>query len=349
MEDKKELSPAQEEVNTLVEKGLVALDEFLKLDQEQIDYIVAKCCVAGLDHHGNLAKAAIEETKRGVFEDKATKNLFACEYVQNNMRHLKTVGVISEDPVTGITEIADPIGVIAGITPVTNPTSTVIFKSLICLKTRNPIIFAFHPNAQESSKQAAIVMREAAIKAGAPKDCIQWIEHPSMEATTALMNHPGVASILATGGNAMVKAAYSCGKPAMGVGAGNVPSYMNKSCNVEQAVNDIVLSKSFDNGMICASEQAVIIDEEIYSETLSLFKRFKAYLVNKEEKIKLSKYMFGYSYKEKGVENAKLNPVIVGKSAYEIAHNAGFEIPHDTSIILVECKEVGPVEPISRE
>ena len=349
MEDKKELSPAQEEVNTLVEKGLVALDEFLKLDQEQIDYIVAKCCVAGLDHHGNLAKAAIEETKRGVFEDKATKNLFACEYVQNNMRHLKTVGVISEDPVTGITEIADPIGVIAGITPVTNPTSTVIFKSLICLKTRNPIIFAFHPNAQESSKQAAIVMREAAIKAGAPKDCIQWIEHPSMEATTALMNHPGVASILATGGNAMVKAAYSCGKPAMGVGAGNVPSYMNKSCNIEQAVNDIVLSKSFDNGMICASEQAVIIDEEIYSETLSLFKRFKAYLVNKEEKIKLSKYMFGYSYKEKGVENAKLNPVIVGKSAYEIAHNAGFEIPHDTSIILVECKEVGPVEPISRE
>ena len=175
---------AFEEVDGLVKNAQKALDEFLKLDQEQIDYIVAKCSVAGLDHHGSLAKIAIDETKRGVFEDKATKNLFACEYVVNNMRHLKTVGVISSDPVTGITEIADPIGVVAGITPVTNPTSTVIFKSLICLKTRNPIIFAFHPNAQQSSKAAAQVMYEAAVKAGAPKNCIQWIEHPSMDATT---------------------------------------------------------------------------------------------------------------------------------------------------------------------
>ena len=230
------------EVNDLVAKAQVALNEFLKLDQEKVDYIVAKCSVAGLDNHGVLAKLAIEETKRGVFEDKATKNLFACEYVVNNMRHLKTVGVISDDPVTGITEIADPVGVIAGITPVTNPTSTVIFKSLICLKTRNPIIFAFHPSAQESSKAAAIVMRDAAVAAGAPKDCIQWIEQPSMEATTALIHHEGVATILATGGNAMVQAAYSCGKPAMGVGAGNVPAYINKSADVEQAVNDIVLS-----------------------------------------------------------------------------------------------------------
>ena len=191
------LSP-QEEVDALVKNAQKALDEFLLLDQEQIDHIVAKCCVAGLDHHGSLAQLAVEETKRGVFEDKATKNLFACEYVQNNLRHLKTVGVISEDPVTGITEIADPIGVVAGVTPVTNPTSTVIFKSLICLKTRNPIIFGFHPSAQESSKAAAIVMKEAAEAAGAPKNCIQWIEHPSMDATTALMHHPGVATILAT-------------------------------------------------------------------------------------------------------------------------------------------------------
>ncbi len=344
----KVVNPIQE-VDELVKKANVALNEFLSLNQEQIDYIVAKCCVAGLDHHGNLAKIAIEETKRGVFEDKATKNLFACEYVQNNMRGLKTVGVISEDPVTGITEIADPLGVIAGITPVTNPTSTVIFKSLICLKTRNPIIFAFHPNAQASSKAAAEVMLEAAVKAGAPKNCIQWIEHPSMEATTALMNHPDVATILATGGNAMVKAAYSCGKPAMGVGAGNVPAYMHKDCNVEQAVNDLVLSKSFDNGMICASEQAVIIDQEIYDEALKLFKRFKAYIANDEEKDLLSKYMFGYTNKDKDVALAKLNPTIVGKSAYEIAKNAGLEIPHDTSIILVKCDKVGPSEPLSRE
>ncbi|MGN1189899.1 MAG: aldehyde dehydrogenase family protein, partial [Candidatus Ornithospirochaeta sp.] len=339
----------QSEVNALVEKAGKALDEFLSLNQEQVDYIVAKCSVAGLDHHGDLAKKAIDETGRGIFEDKATKNLFACEYVVNNMRHLKTVGVISEDPVTGITEIADPIGVIAGITPVTNPTSTVIFKSLICLKTRNPIIFAFHPSAQECSKAAAMVIRDAAVAAGAPKDCIQWIEHPSMEATTALIHHDGVASILATGGNAMVKAAYSCGKPAMGVGAGNVPAYINKSANVEQAVNDIVISKSFDNGMICASEQAVIIDGDIYDEAVALFKKFKAYFVNKEEKIKLSRYMFGKAVGDEDVESGRLQPALVGQSAYWIAKEAGFSVPEDTSILCVPCKEVGPKEPISRE
>ena len=161
------------EIDELVGNALKALEGFADFDQEKIDYIVAKCSVAGLDNHGILAKAAIDETGRGVFEDKATKNLFACEYVVNNMRHLKTVGVISDDPVTGITEIAEPVGVICGITPVTNPTSTVIFKSLICLKTRNPIIFAFHPGAQNSSKQAAIIMKEAAEAAGAPKNCIQ--------------------------------------------------------------------------------------------------------------------------------------------------------------------------------
>ena len=346
-ENEKFISP-QEEVNELVRKATIAYQKFLELDQEQIDYIVAKCSVAGLDHHGSLAKAAIDETKRGVFEDKATKNLFACEYVVNNMRHLKTVGVISEDPVTGITEIADPVGVICAITPVTNPTSTAIFKSLICLKTRNPIIFAFHPSAQQCSALAAKIIRDAAVAAGAPEDCIQWIEHPSMEATSLLMNHPGVATILATGGNAMVKAAYSCGKPAMGVGAGNVPAYMHKDCDVEQAVNDIVLSKSFDNGMICASEQAVIIDKEIYEEAISLFKRFKAYLVNKEEKDKLEEYMFGVK-KGEDPTNAKLNPTLVGHSAFDIAKQAGIKVPEDTSIILVECDEVGPKEPLSRE
>ena len=349
MPEKRKENSVEKEINKLVENATKALDELTNFNQEQIDYIVAKCSVAGLDNHGILAKAAIDETKRGVFEDKATKNLFACEYVVNNMRHLKSVGVISEDPVTGITEIAEPVGVICGITPVTNPTSTVLFKSLICLKTRNPIIFAFHPSAQESSKQAAIVMKEAAEAAGAPENCIQWIEHPSMEATSALMNHPGVATILATGGNAMVKAAYSCGKPAMGVGAGNVPAYMNESCDIRQAVDDIVISKSFDNGMICASEQAVIIDEAIYDEAIKEFKKFKVYFVNKEEKKKLSKYMFGYSENEKGVENAKLNPDIAGKPATWIAKQAGIKIPDDTVIIGVPCKVVGESEPLSRE
>ena len=340
---------AFEEVDKLVRNGQKALNEFLKLNQEQVDYIVAKCSVAGLDHHGTLAAMAIEETKRGVFEDKATKNLFACEYVVNNMRHLKTVGIIKDDPVTGITEIADPMGVICGITPVTNPTSTVIFKCLIALKTRNPIIFSFHPSAHECSKRAAQIMLDTAVAAGAPKNCIQWIEQISMDATTALMNHTGVATILATGGNAMVKAAYSCGKPAMGVGAGNVPAYIHKSANVEQAVNDIVSSKSFDNGMVCASEQAAIIDEEVFDEAINLFKRFKVYFVTPAEKTKLEKYMFGYAKGDPNIELSRLNPKVVGMSAHFIAEQAGFSVPEDTSILAVHCKTVGIEEPLSRE
>lgn len=223
------VSPAVAEVNSLVEKGLRSLDEFRKLNQEQIDYIVAKASIAALNKHGVLAMHAVEETGRGVFEDKATKNLFACENVVRRLRDLKTVGVISEDDVTGITEIADPVGVVCGIVPTTNPTSTTIFKSLIALKTRNPIIFSFHPSAQQCSAHAAQIVHDAAIAAGAPENCIQWIEKPSMEGTSALMKHPGVATILATGGNAMVEAAYSCGKPTLGVGAGNVPAYVEKN------------------------------------------------------------------------------------------------------------------------
>ncbi|WP_039864817.1 bifunctional acetaldehyde-CoA/alcohol dehydrogenase [Holdemania filiformis] len=343
------LSPAQAEVNQLVENGLQALDDFLKLDQDQVDYIVAKCSVAALDKHGELAKLAIEETKRGVFEDKATKNLFACEYVVNHMRHLKSVGVIKEDEVQGLTYVAEPVGVVAGVTPVTNPTSTAIFKSLICLKTRNPIIFGFHPNAQQCSVAAAKVVYEAAVKAGAPKNCIQWIEHPSMEATSALMNHPGVATILATGGNAMVKAAYSCGKPALGVGAGNVPAYIETTADIKQAVNDIALSKAFDNGMICASEQAVIVDKEIYDDVKDQFKNYNVHYANKKEKEMLEQYMFGVKAFTKNVGAAKLNPDIVGKSAAWIAERAGFTVNPRTSIIIVECKEVGPNEPLTRE
>lgn len=333
-------------VNELVERAQKALAKYDDFTQEQIDYIVAKASVAAIDKHGELAKLALEETKRGVFEDKATKNLFACEYVFHNMRHLKTVGVIDDDPVTGIVKIAEPVGVVAALTPVTNPTSTAIFKSLICLKTRNPIIFSFHPSALKSSIEAAKVVRDTAIAAGAPEDCIQWIEDPSMEKTAELMNHDGVAVILATGGNAMVKAAYSCGKPALGVGAGNVPAYMHKSCNVEQAVNDIVMSKSFDNGMVCASEQAAIIDDEIYDKAISLFEKFHAYKVNDKEKAMLEKYMFGV---DKDKTLAKLNPDIVGQSAYSICKKAGFEIPPRTTIVLVECKDVGVDEPITRE
>ena len=305
------LSPAQAEVNRLVEKGLVALEQFCQLNQEQVNYIVAKASVAALDQHGVLAMHAYEETGRGVFEDKATKNLFACEYVVNNMRHLKTVGVISEDDVTGITEIADPVGVICGITPTTNPTSTAIFKSLIALKTRNPIVFAFHPSAQQSSAHAAKIVYDAAVAAGAPENCIQWIEKPSMEGTSALMKHPGIATILATGGNAMVEAAYSCGKPALGVGAGNVPAYVEKSADIRQAAHDIVMSKSFDNGMVCASEQAVIIDKEIYDAFVNEFKSYKVYFVNKKEKAQLEEYCFGVKANSKDCALGKLNADIM--------------------------------------
>lgn len=336
-------------VDELVQKALVALEKFESFNQETVDYIVAKCSVAGLDQHGVLAEAAVKETGRGVFEDKAVKNLFACEYVTSNLRHLKTVGIISEDPLTGITEIAEPVGVICGIIPTTNPTSTVIFKSLIALKTRNPIIFSFHPSAYECSVQAATVIRDAAIAAGAPEDCIQWLGMRSMYATSALMNHKGIATILATGGNAMVKAAYSCGKPALGVGAGNVPAYVEKTCVLKRAVNDIVLSKSFDNGMICASEQAAIVDEEIYQDFKDEMCHFKVYFANEEEKAKLENYMFGCTAYSDHVNDAHLNPAVVGKPVTWIAQQAGFVVPEDTQIICAECQEVGPNEPLTRE
>lgn len=345
-------------IDEMVKKAQAALEKFEQLDQEAVDYIVAKMSVAGLDHHGSLAEMAVNETGRGVFEDKAVKNLFACEYVTNNMRHTKTVGIINEDPLTGITEIAEPVGVVAGIVPVTNPTSTAIFKSLISMKTRNPIIFSFHPGAHDCSIAAAKVMYDAAVAAGAPEGCIQWlpmslknVEDGSllMHATNALMNHPGVATILATGGNAMVKAAYSCGKPALGVGAGNVPAYVEKTAKIPMAANDVYLSKTFDNGMICASEQNVIVDKEIYDEFKKELGRFHVYYANAEEKKKLEKFMFGFEAYSEGVENAKLNGKVAGKNATWIAEQAGFKVPDDVQMIVVECKEIGPNEPMTRE
>lgn len=337
------------EVDEKVALALKALDDYATFDQEKIDYIVAKCTVAALDQHGTLAKAAVDETGRGVFEDKATKNLFACEYMVNYLRDLKTVGIISEDPVTGITEVAEPVGVVAGLTPVTNPTSTAIFKSLLALKTRNPIIFAFHPNAQKCSSEAARIVYEAALKAGAPKNCIQWIEHPSMDATNALMNHPGVSTILATGGNAMVKAAYSCGKPALGVGAGNAPAYIETTADIKQAVNDIAMSKAFDNGMICASEQTVIVDENIYEDVKAEFKHYNVHFCSPKEKKLLETYMFGYTAHSKGVENAKLNGAVAGKPAAWIAEQAGIKVDPQTSILIAELEKPGVEEPLSRE
>ncbi|MFT4173860.1 MAG: bifunctional acetaldehyde-CoA/alcohol dehydrogenase [Rhodocyclaceae bacterium] len=336
-------------VHALVTRALAALEDFMRLGQEEVDFIVKKASVAALDQHGELARLAIEETGRGVFEDKAIKNLFACEHVTHAMRHLKTVGVVRDDELTGITEIAEPVGVICGITPTTNPTTTPLFKALISLKTRNPIIFAFHPSAQRSSAAAARVVRDAAVAAGAPPHCVQWIELPSMEATNALMHHPGVALILATGGNAMVKAAYSCGKPALGVGAGNTPAYIEQSADVRRAVNDIVLSKTFDNGMICASEQAIIIDDAVYDDTMETFARFKVHRVSPHEKPLLENLMFGVAARSENCAGARLNAEIVGKPATWIAEQAGFVVAPDTVLLLAECGEVGEAEPLTRE
>lgn len=336
-------------IDQLVEAANKALAEYARFTQEDIDHIVRKASVAALNQHGELALLAVNETGRGVFEDKAVKNIFACEHVTNSMSTLKTVGVINRDDLAGIIEIAEPVGVICGVTPVTNPTSTAIFKALIALKTRNPIVFGFHPSAQQSSVAAARVVRDAAVAAGAPENCIQWVEEPSLAATSALMNHPGVALILATGGNAMVRAAYSCGKPALGVGAGNVPAYIEKTAKLKRAVNDVVLSKAFDNGMICASEQAVIIDDEIYDAALAEFDILHAYRVNKKEKALLEKFIFGVEAKGKNCGEAKLNASVVGQLPTWIAEKAGFTVPADTSIILAEVSGVGPDEPLTRE
>jgi acetaldehyde dehydrogenase/alcohol dehydrogenase len=341
--------PIDTEIDHLVRAGRAALTAYGTFTQDQIDHIVKKASVAALSQHVDLAQAAIEETGRGVLEDKAVKNIFACEHVTHAMAATRTVGVISRDDLNGLVEIAEPVGVIAGITPVTNPTSTVIFKALIALKTRNPIIFAFHPAAQHSSAQAAQTVRDAAIQAGAPTDCIQWITHPSIEATNHLMLHDGVSLILATGGNAMVAAAYSAGKPAIGVGAGNVPAYIHSAAKVARAVHDVVLSKSFDNGMICASEQAVILDDEIREEALSHFVRLHAHIASAQEKAQLEEFIFGTTAGGKNCEGARLNPDVVGRSAAWIAAQAGFTVPDDTSIILADVGSVGPDEPLTRE
>lgn len=331
-----------EMIDQLVANGLKALEELRTFDQVSVDEIVKQMALAGLDQHMQLAKMAVEETGRGVYEDKIIKNMFATEYVYHNIKYNKTAGIINENELEGIIEIAEPVGVICGVTPVTNPTSTTMFKSLISIKTRNPIIFAFHPSAQKSSSQAARVLRDAAIKAGAPENCIQWIEVPSIEATQTLMNHPKISLILATGGPGMVKSAYSSGHPALGVGAGNVPCYIEKTADLKQAVNDLILSKTFDNGMICASEQAVIIDKEIYTDVKQEMIANKCYFLNEEEKQKVEKLVINEN-------TCAVNPNIVGMAAFKIAEMAGVAVPEGTKILVAELKGVGPAYPLSRE
>jgi len=338
---KKETAIEYSKIDDLVEKATKAWQDFLKLDQEAIDKIIQSMALAGLDKHMYLAKLAVEETKRGVYEDKITKNIFATEYIYHSIKYKKTVGIINQNEEEDLYEVAEPVGVVAAVIPVTNPTSTTMFKSLICAKTRNPVIFSFHPGSKHCSIEAAKVMYDAGIKAGAPEHFITWIENPSIEATNHLMKHPGVSLILATGGAKLVNAAYSSGKPALGVGPGNVPTYIEKSANTKRAVTDIIISKTFDNGMICASEQAVIVDKEIADEVASLFEQNKCYFLNDKQTEQLN----AVAIKKDG----RINSQIVGQSAAKIAKMAGIDVPADTKILMVKLKGIGSEYPLSQE
>ena len=338
-----ELNRIHNMVDELMIKAKKASKEYMKLDQEQVNDIIKAMSMAGLEHHMELAKMAVEETGRGIYEDKITKNMFATEYVYHSIKYDKTVGVINKNEEEGYEEIAEPVGIIAGVTPVTNPTSTTMFKSIIAAKTRNVIVFGFHPSAQKCSVQAATYLRDAAIKAGAPENCILWIEEPSIEATKALMNHPAVNLILATGGTGMVKSAYSCGKPALGVGPGNVPCYIDKTAKLKTSVNDLVMSKSFDNGMICASEQSVIVDKDIKDQFEWLMREAGCYFLSEDETNRLRSKMF---IEEKG---EALNSSIVGKSPYDIAKLAEIDVQKDTKVLVLKENGVGIEYPFSKE
>ena len=262
---------AQKLVNDIIAKSEAAFEQLRYYSQEQVDKICQAMALAAEEHHMDLAIDAAEETGRGVAEDKAIKNIYASEYIWNNIRHDKTVGIIEDNDENQTITIADPLGIIAGIVPVTNPTSTTIFKSIISAKTRNTIIFSFHRQAMKSSIKTAKILQEAAEKAGAPKNMIQWLPESSRENTSA------------TGGPALVKAAYSSGNPALGVGPGNGPAYIEKTANIERSVYDIVLSKTFDNGMICATENSVVVDEEIYDKVKEEFQKWNCYFLKPNE------------------------------------------------------------------
>ena len=330
-------------LNSLLERVKKAQREYEQFSQEQVDKIFKAAATAADKMRIPLAKMAVEDTGMGVLEDKIIKNHFACEYIYNKHKNAKTCGVISEDKENGIKTVAEPLGILAGIIPTTNPTSTVIFKSLISLKTRNAIVFSPHPRATKSTIEAARVVLDAAVKAGAPKDIIGWIDVPSMELSEALLHHPDIDCILATGGPGMVKASYSSGKPALGVGPGNVSAVIDETADIRMAVSSILMSKTFDNGMICASEQSVIVVEDVYEEVKKEFIYRGAYLVKKSDEKKLLELPFI------DPKRGTAHPAIVGQPAYKIAELAGFKIPEDSKILLCERPKVDWEDPFSRE
>ena len=315
-----------------------AIEKFSTYSQEQVDKIFLAAATAANKERISLAKMAVEETGMGVVEDKVIKNHYASEYIYNAYRNTKTCGVVEEDKAYGIQKIAEPIGLVAAVIPTTNPTSTAIFKTLISLKTRNGIIISPHPRAKKSTIAAAKVVLDAAVKAGAPENIIGWIDIPSLELTNEIMKNADI--ILATGGPGMVKSAYSSGKPALGVGAGNTPAIIDESANVVLAVNSIIHSKTFDNGMICASEQSVIVNEKIYAKVKKEFKDRGCYFLNKEETEKVRKTI---------IVNGALNARIVGQKAHRIAELAGVTVPESTKVLIGEVTSVSLDEEFAHE
>ena len=327
-----------ETLTKTLERVKNAQKEFSKYSQEQVDKIFQAAAIAANEARITLAKMAVEETGMGIVEDKVIKNHYAAEYIYNKYKNEKTCGVIYQDDSYGIKKIAEPVGIVAAVIPTTNPTSTAIFKTLIALKTRNGIIISPHPRAKKSTIEAAKIVLEAAVKAGAPEGIIAWIDVPSLELTNMLMQSADI--ILATGGPGMVKSAYSSGKPALGVGAGNTPAVIDESANVILAVNSIIHSKTFDNGMICASEQSVIVSDKIYDKVKDEFVKRGCYILNPEETEKVRKTI---------IINGALNAKIVGQKAHTIAELAGVSVPENTKILIGEVESVDLSEEFAHE
>lgn len=330
------------DLDALLTRVKKAQEIYSTYTQSQVDAIFRAAALAANDARIKLAKMAVEETGMGIVEDKVIKNHFAAEYIYNQYKDTQTCGIIEDDQTFGIRTIAEPVGVICGIIPTTNPTSTAIFKALLALKTRNAIVFSPHPRAKGCTVEAARIMLQAAVRAGAPEDIIGWIPEPTVELSTMLMKHPGVNIILATGGPGMVKAAYSSGKPALGVGAGNTPAVIDESADVRMAVNSILLSKTFDNGVICASEQSVIVHQSLYQEVKDEFAKRGALVLNGEQRAKLAAVILDPVRKV-------VDPRIVGQPAWKVAQIAGFTVPETCKVLIAECNEINHAEPFAHE
>ncbi len=330
----------REELDALVARVKKAQRTYATYTQEKVDKIFRAAALAAADARIQLSRMAVEETGMGVMEDKVIKNQFASEYIYNKYKDEKTCGILDEDDTFGTITIAEPTGIICGIVPTTNPTSTAIFKALISLKTRNGIIFSPHPRAKLATNEAARVVLDAAIKAGAPEDIIGWIDVPTVELSNALMIHDEINLILATGGPGMVKAAYSSGKPAIGVGAGNTPVVVDEFADVKRLVASVLMSKTFDNGVICASEQSVVVVEEIYEEVKERFSSHKGYILKGKEL---------QAVKDVLLKNGGLNAAIVGQPASKIAEMAEVKVPEDTKILIGEVTEASETEAFAHE